>query len=70
METKVCRYMEYNIGFPKLESVLSAMSSKDFSDCMAYTHLKAISIDSAFLASGWFDGMIYFTLFIFYRVCS
>jgi hypothetical protein len=45
LEIKVCRYMANNIGFPKLEAMLSTMSSKDFSDCLAYTHLKLIFID-------------------------
>jgi hypothetical protein len=59
METKVCRYMANNIGFPKLEAMLSTTSSQDFSDCLAYTHLKVTSIDFCFLALGWFDGMLY-----------
>jgi hypothetical protein len=37
--------MAYNVGFPKTEAMLSTMSSKDFSDCLAYTHLKVIPID-------------------------
>jgi hypothetical protein len=48
METEVCRYMVDNIGFPKLEAMLSTMSSEDFSDCLAYTHLKVISVDFSF----------------------
>jgi hypothetical protein len=52
METGVCRYMVDNIGFPKLEVMLSTMSSSDFSDCLAYTHLKVILFDFFFLASG------------------
>jgi hypothetical protein len=44
METEVCRYMADNIGFPKLEAMLSTMSSEDFSDYLAYTHLKIIYI--------------------------
>jgi hypothetical protein len=40
METKVCLYMADNIGLPKLEAMLSNMSSEDFSDCLTYTHLK------------------------------
>lgn len=40
LEIEVCRYMANNIGFPKLEAILSTMPSKDFSDCLAYTHLK------------------------------
>lgn len=39
-ETDVCRYMMDNIGFPKLEAGLSSMPFEDFSDCLAYTHLK------------------------------
>lgn len=39
-ETKVCRYMADNIDFPKLEAMLSTMPFEDFSDCLAYTHLK------------------------------
>jgi hypothetical protein len=42
METKVCSYMADNIGFLKLEAMLLTMSSEDFSDCLAYTHLKVI----------------------------
>jgi hypothetical protein len=38
-----------NIGFPKLEAMLLTMSSKEFSDCLAYTHLKVISIDFSFM---------------------
>jgi hypothetical protein len=30
------------VGFPKLEAMLSTMSDEEFSDCMAYTHLKVI----------------------------
>lgn len=40
LETEVYHYMVNNIGFPKLEAMLSTMPSKDFSDCLAYTHLK------------------------------
>jgi hypothetical protein len=40
----VCYHMADNIGFPKLEAMLSTMSFEDFSDCLAYTHLKVISI--------------------------
>jgi hypothetical protein len=47
LETEVCRHMTDNIGFPKLETMLSTMSSKDFLDRLAYTHLKVISIDCA-----------------------
>jgi hypothetical protein len=39
-ETDVCRYMADNIGFPKLEVVLSTMPFKYLSDCLTYTHLK------------------------------
>jgi hypothetical protein len=44
MENEACRYMADNIGFQKLEAMLSTMSFEDFSDCLAYTHLKVISI--------------------------
>jgi hypothetical protein len=71
MEIEVCRYMVDNIGFPKLEAMPLTMSSKIFSNCLAYTHLKVVSIDVCFSASGWFDGMIVFIfLFLSYRVCS
>jgi hypothetical protein len=62
MEIEVYCYMTDNIGFPNLEAMILNMSSEDFSDFMAYTHLKVISID--FLASGCFDGMTYFSIFI------
>jgi hypothetical protein len=65
MKTEVCRYMSDNIGFLKLEAMLSTMSSEDFSNWLAYTHLKVIFIDFCFLASGWLDGMIY-SSFSFY----
>jgi hypothetical protein len=39
-ETEVCRYMADNIGFPKLEAMLSMMPFDEFSYCLAYTHLK------------------------------
>jgi hypothetical protein len=45
LEIEVCRHMEDNIGFLKLEAMLSTMSSKDFLDCLAYTHLKVTSIN-------------------------
>jgi hypothetical protein len=45
METEVCRYMADNIGFPKVEAMLSTISSEDFSDCLDYTHLKIIYVD-------------------------
>jgi hypothetical protein len=48
LEIEVCRHMADNIGFPKLEAMLSTMSSKDFSNCLAYTHLKVTSISLAF----------------------
>jgi hypothetical protein len=48
METEVCRYMTDNIGFTKLEAMLSTMSSQDFYDCLAYTHLKVTSVDFTF----------------------
>jgi hypothetical protein len=40
LETEVCRYMVDNISFLKLEAILSTMPFEDFSDCLAYTHLK------------------------------
>jgi hypothetical protein len=40
LETDVFHYMMDNVGFPKLEVVLSMMPFEDFSDCLAYTHLK------------------------------
>jgi hypothetical protein len=64
MEIEVCRYMAYNVGFPKIEAMLSTMSSEDFSDFLAYTHLKVISIDFCFLALGCYDGMTYSSIFI------
>jgi hypothetical protein len=48
METDVCRYMVDNVGFPKLEGMLSTMSDEDFSDCFAYTHLKVILLTFVF----------------------
>jgi hypothetical protein len=51
MKTEASRYMADNIGFPKLEAMLSTMSSEDFSDCLAYTHLKVTSIGFAFKLS-------------------
>jgi hypothetical protein len=48
METEVCRYMADNIGFPKLEAMLSILSSEEFSDYLAYMHLKVLSIDFDF----------------------
>jgi hypothetical protein len=48
METEACRYMANNIGFLKLEAMLLTMSSEDFSDCLAYTHLKVISVGFIF----------------------
>jgi hypothetical protein len=50
METEVCRYMADNIGLRKLEVMLSTMSSEGLYDCLAYTHLKLISVDYAFKA--------------------
>jgi hypothetical protein len=40
-----CCYMADNIGFMNLEAMLSTMSFEDFSDRLAYTHLKVIVID-------------------------
>jgi hypothetical protein len=48
MEAKACCYMANNIGFPKLEAKLSTMSSEDFSNNLAYTHLKVTSIGFVF----------------------
>jgi hypothetical protein len=42
METYVWRFVADYVGFPKLEAMLSTMSDEEFSDCMAYTHLKVI----------------------------
>jgi hypothetical protein len=36
-----------NIGFPKLEAMLSIMSFEYFLDYLAYTHLMVTSIDFA-----------------------
>jgi hypothetical protein len=44
----VCRYMADNVGFPKLEAILSTMSDEDFSDCLSYTHLKVILLTFVF----------------------
>jgi hypothetical protein len=40
--------MADDVGFLKLEAMGSTMSSEDFSDCLAYTHLKVISIGFCF----------------------
>jgi hypothetical protein len=47
-ETDVCRYMAGNVGFPKLEAMMSTMSEEDFSDCLTYTHLKVILLTFVF----------------------
>ena len=39
-EIYVCREMAKNIGFPKLEAGLSAMSKDDLADSLAYNSLK------------------------------
>jgi hypothetical protein len=39
-EISVCREMMRNLGFPKLELVLSAMSKDDLADSLAYNSLK------------------------------
>jgi hypothetical protein len=39
-EISVCQKMARNIGFPKLEVGLSAMSKDDFADSPAYNSLK------------------------------
>jgi hypothetical protein len=46
-----CRYMADNVGFLKLEAMLSTMSDEEFSDYLAYTHLKVIFI--SFFSFGW-----------------
>jgi hypothetical protein len=40
LETEVYRYMADNIGFTKLEAILSMMPFKDFLDCLTYMHWK------------------------------
>jgi hypothetical protein len=44
LEMEVCRHMADNIGFLKLEAMLSTMPFEDFLDCLAYMHLNVISI--------------------------
>jgi hypothetical protein len=39
-EISICREMVENIGFPKLELGLSAMSKDDLADSLAYNNLK------------------------------
>ena len=39
-EISVCREMAENIGFPKLELGMSAMSKDDLTDSLAYNSLK------------------------------
>jgi hypothetical protein len=39
-EISVCREMAKNMGFPKLEVGLSAMSKDDLADSLAYNSLK------------------------------
>jgi hypothetical protein len=39
-EISVCREMAKNMGFPKLEAGLSAMSKVDLADSLAYNSLK------------------------------
>jgi hypothetical protein len=39
-EISVCREMARNMGFPKLEASLSAMSKDDLADSLAYNSLK------------------------------
>jgi hypothetical protein len=43
-EISVCREMTKNIGFPKLEVGLSAMSKDDLTDSLAYNSLKGQEI--------------------------
>jgi HJR/Mrr/RecB family endonuclease len=57
--------MTDNIGFPKLEAMLSTMSSEDFSNWLACMHLKVTYVDFCFWSSGWLDGIIYLS-FHFY----
>ena len=59
----MCRYVVDNVGFLKMEAMLSTMSSKDISDCLVYTHLKVISIDFCFVALVCFYGKTYSFLF-------
>lgn len=42
MERDVCCYMAKNVGFLKLEAMLSAMSDEDFYGGLDYTHIKVI----------------------------
>jgi hypothetical protein len=39
-EISVCREMAKNMGFPKLEAGLSAMSKDDHADSLTYNSLK------------------------------
>jgi hypothetical protein len=39
-EVSICREMARNMGFPKLEAGLSAMSKDDLADSLAYNRLK------------------------------
>jgi hypothetical protein len=39
-EISACREMAKNMGFPKLELGLSAMSKDEHADCLAYNSLK------------------------------
>jgi hypothetical protein len=48
LETEVCHHMADNISFPKLAAMLSTMSSQNFSECLAYTHLMVTSIGFVF----------------------
>jgi hypothetical protein len=45
-ELDVCRVMMRNIGYPKLECGLSAMSKGDLTDSLAYNSLKVRSSHS------------------------
>jgi hypothetical protein len=40
LATDMCRYMMDHVGFLKLEARLSLMPLEEFSDCLAYIHLK------------------------------
>jgi hypothetical protein len=40
--------MADNVGFPRLEAMLSTISYEDLSDCFAYTHLKVILLTFVF----------------------
>jgi hypothetical protein len=71
LETEVCRYMADNIGFPKLEAMLSTMSSEDFLGYLVYTHLMAISIDiPSMLSVKLLENLAIYIFYFFCRACS